>query len=270
MINLIDAHIHLWNPKQVDYFWLSPELERLNRAIMPIDLEPELSANQVCKAVFIQASHDSKENAFALELARGNPFIAGVVGWLDLESPSLEALLLELQLNPVFKGLRHLVHTEPDPNWLLRPTVQIGLKLLEQHGSSFDLVLRPDQWQAALVVARRYPNLTLIVDHLGNPPQDESGFLLWRKWLSQMAQCPNVYAKCSGVTTHPLFNQLASAALELIGENRLMFGSDSPIATGLGDYRQNLLALQALFTPEQTGFWADNAKRAYRLTTGES
>lgn len=244
---ITDAHIHLWNPAQVNYFWLTPQLERLNRAILPSDLEPELCASRVSNVVLIQASHDPNENDFALELARENPFIAGVVGWLDLESPSLNTSLENLMQHTVFKGLRHLVHTESDPHWLVRQNVQAGLAALEQHPLSFDLVLRPDQWETVVMVAQKFPNLTLILDHLGNPPRNELGLRRWRQWLREIATYPNVYAKFSGLTAHPFLTQIATDALELLGENRLMFGSDSPIATALGDYRHNLEIVQELF-----------------------
>ncbi len=263
---ITDAHVHFWNPDRVNYFWLTPQLERLNRAILPPDLKPELLANRVSKVVLVQASHDPKENAFMLTLARENPFIAGVVGWLDLESVSLEKELDTLTQTSIFRGLRHLVHTESDLYWLLRKTVQRGLLALEKHGLSFDLVLRQDQWDAALVVAELYPNLVLILDHLGSPPQDELGLMLWREWLRELATQPNVYAKFSGLTNHPFLTQIATDALELLGTNRLMFGSDSPIATALGDYRQNLEVSQKLFPPDLTDFWGRTAERAYRLT----
>lgn len=262
---ITDTHVHFWNPARLDYFWLTPQLERLDQAFLPSDLEPELRASQVSKVIFVQASHDPRENAFALELAQHRPWIAGVIGWVDLEAAMVGASLDGLMRDTRFKGVRHLVHTEADPHWLLRPAVQRGLSALEGWGLSFDLVLREDQWASALEVARQHPDLRLILNHLGNPPSDSTGFQRWQAWLNQMAVFPNVNAKFSGLTAHPLATRIAAIAFASFGLERLMFGSDWPIATVSGEYQQNLEALQLLFPTTNTEFWGRTAERVYRL-----
>lgn len=262
---ITDAHVHFWNPARLDYFWLTPQLERLDRAFLPSDLEPALRANRVSKVIFVQASHDPRENAFALELARQQPWIAGVVGWVDLEVATVGASLDSLMRDASFKGVRHLVHTESDPHWLLRPAVQRGLSALEGRGMSFDLVLREAQWASALEVARQHPGLTLILNHLGNPPSDGQGFARWQAWLHRIAAFPNVNAKFSGLTVHPHAASIAANAVKAFSLERLMFGSDWPIATALGEYRQNLEVVQMLFPTERAGFWGRTAERVYSL-----
>lgn len=265
---ITDTHVHFWNPARLDYFWLTPQPERLDRAFLPSHLEPALRASRVSKVIFVQASHDPKENTFALELAQQHPWIAGVVGWVNLEATTVGASLDSLMRDAGFKGVRHLVHTESDIHWLLRPAVQRGLSALEGRGLNFDLVLREDQWASALEVARQYPSLKLILNHLGNPPSDSRGFKRWKSWLHQIAVFPNVNAKFSGLTVHPHAAGIAATAIAAFGLERLMFGSDWPIATKVGEYRQNLEAVQMLLPSERTGFWGKNAERLYRL--GES
>jgi len=262
---IIDTHVHFWNPAQVNYFWLTPHLERLDRAFLPFDLEPELRDGWVSKAVFVQASHDPKENSYALELARKHPWIAGVIGWVNLEIAMVGAALDSLMQDASFKGVRHLVHTESDPHWLLRPAVQRGLSALEERGLSFDLVLREDQWASALEVAQQHPHLTLILNHLGNPPSDRSGLERWQVWLHQIAASPNVYAKFSGLTAHPQAARIAAFALAAFGPERLMFGSDWPISVGRDTYPQQRVVAQELIATDSRAFWADTAARVYRL-----
>jgi L-fuconolactonase len=262
---ITDAHVHFWNPAQLNYFWLTPQLEGLYRAFLPSDLEPELHASRVSKVVFVQASHDPRENVFALQLAQRYPWIAGVIGWVDLEAATLGTTLDGLRQDAHFKGVRHLVHIEPDPNWLLRPAVQRGLSVLEERGLSFDLVLRQDQWASALEVARQHPGLTLILNHLGNPPRDAVGFERWQAWLLEMATFPNANAKLSGFTTHADAASIAMKAVEAFGLERLMFGSDWPISVKSGDYGAQLHATLELIKTQTTPFLADSASRIYRL-----
>jgi L-fuconolactonase len=262
---ITDAHVHFWNPTELNYFWLTPQLEGLCRTFLPSDLEPELHSSKVSKVVFVQASHDPRENVFALELAQQHPWIAGVIGWVDLEAATLGTTLDGLTQDARFKGVRHLVHTESDPNWLLRPAVQRGLSVLEERGLSFDLVLRQDQWAAALVVAEQHPDLTLILNHLGNPPSDVLSFERWQAWLLEMSAFPNVNAKYSGLTNYPHAVSIAIKAVEAFGLERLMFGSDWPISVKSDGYSAQLHATLELIKMEMTPFWADNASRIYRL-----
>jgi L-fuconolactonase len=262
---ITDAHVHFWNPAQLNYFWLTPQLEGLHRAFLPSDLKPELHASQVSKVVFVQASHDPRENVFALDLAQRHQWIAGVIGWVDLEARTVGATLDGLIQDARFKGVRHLVHTESDPNWLVRSAVQRGLSMLEERGLSFDLVLRQDQWASALEVARQHPGLTLILNHLGNPPSDAPSFEHWQAWLLEMAAFPNVNAKFSGLTHHPHASSFATKAVKAFGLERLMFGSDWPISVKSGCYNAQLHATLELIKTQTTPFWADNANRIYRL-----
>lgn len=267
---IIDTHVHFWDPARVHYFWLTPQLERLDRAFLPSDLEPELRDSWVSKTVFVQASHDPRENSYALELARKHPWIAGVIGWVNLEMAMVGAALDGLMQNASFKGVRHLVHTESDPQWLLRPAVQCGLSALEGRGLSFDLVLREDQWASALEIARQHPHLTLILNHLGNPPSDRAGLKRWQAWLHQMAASPNVNAKFSGLTAHPYAARIAAFALAAFGSERLMFGSDWPISIRRDTYAQQRGATRDLMAADSQAFWADTATRVYRLGSRDS
>ena len=145
---MIDAHVHFWNPADLEYFWLGSDSE-LHRTYLPEDLDTERQAIGVSGAVFVQASHDPQENAWALELAKRYSWLLGVVGWVNLERSDLAERLEPLARQSRFKGVRHLVHTEADERGLLRSSVAAGLEMLAEHGLTFDLVLRPEQFQHA-------------------------------------------------------------------------------------------------------------------------
>ena len=83
----IDSHQHFWRLDRGDYGWLTPALEPIYRDYLPSDLAPQLARAGVESTVVVQAAPTVAETLYLLELARDNPFIAGVVGWVDFESP---------------------------------------------------------------------------------------------------------------------------------------------------------------------------------------
>src|SRR3954468_12033126 len=138
----VDAHHHLWQLSQpFNYRWLdAPALAPIRRDYLPDDLEPHLSATGIDRTVVVQTQHDTRENHWALGLAERHPFIAGVVGWVDLSSPDCERQLLEVKDHPKFVGVRHVTQDEPDDDFIVREDVLRGLHVLEGHGVPFDLL----------------------------------------------------------------------------------------------------------------------------------
>ena len=100
----------------------------LCRDYLPPTLEPILKRNHVEKTVLVQASNSVAESRWLLNLADAYPFIAGVVGWVDLAGPGVAEELNELTAHAKFKGVRHLVESEPADDWLVQPAVLEGLQ----------------------------------------------------------------------------------------------------------------------------------------------
>ena len=141
MLTMIDSHQHFWQVGRFDYPWMSAEVETLYRDFLPDALAPELQANGVRQTLLVQASNSLAETRWLLELADRHPFIAGVIGWVDLTSPQVEAQLAEFITHPKFKGVRHLVESEPEDNWLIQQSVLRGLNTLSRYGVSYDLLV---------------------------------------------------------------------------------------------------------------------------------
>lgn len=176
-----------------------------------------------------------------------------------------------------FVGVRHLVNVEPDPDWILRKNVIEGLRVLASHGLVFDYVgILPRHLEHVPSLAKQIPDLRIVIDHLGKPAIATREFEPWGTLLTRAAETPNVYAKISGLDTGsgdrwsasdlvPYFDH----ALELFEPERLMFGSDWPVAVIRGGYSkvwqevQNLLA--RLSHDEQDRILGGTAIDAYRL-----
>ncbi|MEU8023592.1 MULTISPECIES: amidohydrolase family protein [Micromonospora] len=279
---IIDAHHHLWRPER-GYAWLdAPELATIRRPFTPADLTAELAAAGVDGTVLVEGGrcHPDEAAEFLGYAADTAPILA-VVAWLDVAAGDVAATVERyrgLRGGDYLAGVRSQVQGEADPDYLDRPDVRRGLAELAAAGLVFDLVIRADQLPAAARAARALPQLRFVLDHLGKPRIDEGGAGLrrWRGPLSDLAACPNVTAKLSGLVTEAGpdwtpddLRPFVEVAVEEFGPQRLMFGSDWPVCLLRSDYAGVARALAAALPPlsaaERHEILAGTAVRAYDL-----
>lgn len=279
MADIIDAHQHFWQlSKPFDYRWLDlPQHAPIRRDFLPADLLPHVRAVGVSKTIFVQTQHNLEENRWALALAQKYPMIAGIVGWVDLASEKCEEQLLECKQNPKFVGVRHITQDEPDDDFIIRPEILRGLRVLEKHGMPFDLLFFVKHLHHVPALARALPALPMVVDHLSKPKIREQRMDDWLVNLKAAAAFPNVFCKLSGMVTEADWKNWQAAdlrpyvqtALELFGPSRCMFGSDWPVSELAGSYEQVFHALAEALGPisdaEKTAIYGGTAARFYGL-----
>ncbi|HJP90361.1 MAG TPA: amidohydrolase family protein [Pyrinomonadaceae bacterium] len=274
---MIDSHQHFWQVGRFDYPWMSRDLGVLYRDYLPPDLSPILERNGISKTVLVQASNSVAESRWLLELAGANSFIAGVVGWVDLTSPEVEEQLRELSTDPKFKGVRHLVESEPNDDWLVQPAMLSGLNRLAAHGLSYDLLVHTRHLKYVPQVAETCPELALVIDHLAKPPIARNEIKEWSQALAPVAKFPNINCKLSGLVTEANWNSwrtddlrpFVDRALELFGVERMMFGSDYPVCLLAATYDRVVESFQEtlkdLSDLEREKIFSTNAAKFYRL-----
>jgi len=273
---VVDAHQHFWDIGRFQYPWMTPELTVLRRNFLPDNLKPILNRIGVDRTVLVQAQHSMAETRWFLELAADHEFIGGVVGWADLTSPGLGRDLDELQAHSKFKGLRHIVHDEPDDNWILRPEVVAGLAELERRGIPYDLLLRPQHLQHVPKIRERCPRLRMVVDHIAKPPIAQQKRLeSWERHMATIARDPDIYCKISGMITEADWARWKPTDLkpwvgfvvDCFGYDRVMFGSDWPVCLLAGTYDRVFDALVEVLGPirdeDRTQIFGANARRFY-------
>src|SRR5689334_1159674 len=162
---IVDAHQHFWQVGRFDYPWMTSDLGVLYRDYLPSS--PQSGVDQI---VVVQASNSLAETRWLLSLADENEFIAGVVGWVDLANTDVENQLHEFKRRPKFKGVRHLVESEPEDDWLVQPEVITGLRRLAEHGLSYDLLVHTRHLRHVETVAEKCHDLWFVIDHLAKPP----------------------------------------------------------------------------------------------------
>jgi|SRR5215472_8102267 len=274
---VIDSHQHFWEVGRFDYPWLSPDLGVLYRDYLPVDLEPVLKRNGVGRTVLVQASNSLSETRWLLSLADRFEFIAGVVGWVDLTSPEAGQQLAEFKTQPKFRGVRHLVESEADDNWLAQESVLKGLRMLSDRGVSYDLLVQTRHLPQVKTVARACPDLLLVIDHMAKPPIQSGQLQPWARALREAADFPNVWCKLSGLVTEANLTSwqpedlrpFVEVALECFGPRRMIFGSDHPVCLRAAEYDRVLGTFQTLLADlseaDRNAVFRENAIAFYRL-----
>ena len=257
---IVDAHQHFWDPAVADYPWLTDEVAGLRRRFGPEDLAPLLAESGVTGTILVQARHSLDETHALLELAAGAPFVLGVVGWLDLAG-DVRGQLGDLPAPLV--GLRHQVHDEPDPAWLLRDDVQRGLAAVGEAGLVYDLLVRARELPAAVETAKKHPELTFVLDHVAKRPRDD---VAWEAGVGALAELPNVVCKLSGLVTEWDPAGTAERALRWFGADRCLWGSDWPVCTLAASYAETLELVRGVAARRDLEFdevFAGTALRTY-------
>ncbi len=280
MTNEIDAHQHFWQLSQpFRYDWLdAPALAPIKRDFLPEHLETLIQQTPIKRTIFVQTQHNLEENRWALRLAECHPFIAGVVGWVDLASPECEEQVLEFKGHPRFVGVRHVTHDEPDDDFIVSQPVLQGLGVLQRHGVPFDLLFYVKHLRHVPTLARRFPALPMVIDHLAKPRIKDRQIDDWLPHFRAAAEFPNVFCKLSGLVTEADWRHwhaddlkpYVQTALEFFGAERCMFGSDWPVCELAGTYAQVYQALvDALGTismEQRQQIFGGTAARFYGLT----
>ena len=285
MTTTIDAHQHFWDLSQgdtFDYAWLtSPDKSAIHRSYLPEDLLPQIRNAGIDRTIFVQTQHLLAENTWALKLAEANPFIAGVVGWVDLQSQDCEAQLCTLMAEKKFVGVRHITQDEVDDDFIIRPDTLRGLRVLEKYEVPFDLLFFVKHLRHTVTLAEQLPALPMVIDHLAKPEIASGRMENWRDHFMAAADCPNVYCKLSGLVTEADWNHwtvddlrsYVEFALECFGPSRLMFGSDWPVCELAGQYGEIVAALRGLLSDlsdgEQQQIFGKTAEQFYRLAPSD-
>ncbi len=251
---LIDAHCHLWNPGRGDYGWMPRHNETLFRTYTATDLYHEIAAAGVEGVVLVQAAPSVHETEYLLGIADSVPFVKAVVGWIDFERRDEMATLRRLAGHPKLRGLRPMIQDIPDTDWMLRDEVQWAFAEICDLGLTFDILGLPQHLPNVLTLLTRHPRLRAVVDH-GMKPQvrDPSAFDGWAEGLRRIATETSAFCKLSGLVTEadhdwsaPALWPYAEHVLSCFGADRVMWGSDWPVARLRGEYREWLSTARQL------------------------
>ena len=240
----IDSHHHFWRFDPIEYAWIADSMRTIQRDFLPRDLLPELVNAGVDGVVSVQARQSVAETQWLLDLAADHHFIRGVVGWVDLVAPTLDAELARFALNPKLKAVRHVIHDEVDENYILRDDFNRGIRRLKTHLLAYDILVRERHLLQTIDFVDLHPQQVFVLDHIAKPRIKEGELEPWRRNILELARRPNVYCKVSGMVTEADFTTWTEeqlrpyfdVVLDAFGPQRLMFGSDWPVCLVACDY----------------------------------
>jgi L-fuconolactonase len=274
---VIDAHHHLWDPAHRDYPWMAGEaLAPIRRRFAAGDLKPLLAANGIDRSVLVQTVSSLKETREFLQTASDNEFIGGVVGWVDLTDASVSETIANLRRGTGggrLVGIRHQVHDEPDPEWLLREDVQRGIAAVGEAGLVYDVLVRTRELPSALEAVTRHPGVSFVIDHAAKPRIAAGGWdTAWEQALAPLAGCANVTCKLSGLVTEADWKSwtpeqikpYVTRVLEWFGPERCMFGSDWPVCLLAAPYADVVEMMRSIIGDDANVF-GGTATRVYAL-----
>jgi L-fuconolactonase len=275
---VIDSHVHLWDPRRFRMPWLDGNAH-LNRPFELSDFLHEASGLQVDGLVYVQVDVTPAYGLMEAEwVAQLDRRVAGMVAWAPVEDGAILRTYLDrlIATNPRTKGVRRLLQSESDPDFLIDPDFLVGLRLLPGYGLSFDICIRHDQLARTIDMVRACPETVFVLDHLGKPDVTGARLDPWRDQISGLADFANVTCKVSGLVTEARddwtigdLEPYVSHALQAFGEDRVLFGGDWPVVTLASSYRRWIEALDQLTSQlspvARRKLWADNARRVYRV-----
>jgi L-fuconolactonase len=273
----VDAHQHFWQFDPVRDSWITSDMAAIQKNFMPADLQPLLAQNGFDGCIAVEAHQSEEQTAFLVRLAEQNPFIKGVVGWVDLQAENITERLAHFSQYSVIKGFRHVLQGEPQRDLMLSPNFIRGIAALKQFDFTYDILIFPDQLIYSKNLVAQFPEQKFVIDHLAKPYIKKKEIKEWTLDIEAIAKLPNVWCKLSGMVTEADwkawqkddFIPYMEVIVDNFGTDRIMFGSDWPVCQVAASYREVVDIVKDFFTSfsaeEQQNVFGGSAARFYNL-----
>jgi L-fuconolactonase len=277
----VDTHQHFWQYDAAEYAWIDGSMAALRRDFLPDDVRPAMARAGFDACVAVQARQSLEETRWLLSLADAHPFVVGVVGWVDLQADDVPVQLRQIAAHPKLVGVRHIVQSEPDDRFLLRPAFCRGVAALEEFDLVYDVLVYSRQLPAAIEFVSRFPRQRFVLDHLAKPGIRGGELREWASRLREIATHPTVCCKVSGLVTEAdwrtwnedLLRPYLDVAFDAFPAERLMIGSDWPVCTVAADYERTMAVVTGYLSTrtaeEREAVLGGTARRVWRLSAVE-
>lgn len=239
-MRLIDAHHHLWALDAAGHEWPTPAEAAIHRDYGIDDFVGETLDVPVAATVLVQSQPNDADTDWLLAIAADAPLVGAVVGWVDLAAPDAPARIAALAAAPKLRGLRPMLQSIADTDWLLEAALAPALAAMQRHGLRLDALVQPRHLPMLARFADRWPDLPVVIDHAAKPPVRAGLLDPWRDGIAALA-ARGLWCKLSGLRTEQAARapvaELQPYVDHLVGGfgDRLMWGSDWPVVRLAGD-----------------------------------
>lgn len=297
---IIDTHMHLWDLNN-NYAWLNnniPEFEKLignydslRQNFLPNNYKEMIKGHKIVKSIHVQAfgfpDNPVTETKWLQEQANKYGFPHGIVAFANLTDPHIAAILEQHSEFSNMRGIRMPLNYHKIPylrmadksDYMKNPQWRTGFGLLKEFNFSFDVQVYDHQLDDVVDLAKTFPNIKMIIEHLSWPIDlSREGFELWKKRITPFKMLQNVSMKLSGIgcvfqrrIDESQINRYFETAIETFGMDRCMFGSNCPPDTLFYKFNELIScykkALLNFSKEEQYKLFYLNAEKTYRLTS---
>jgi len=294
MTAVVDGHHHIW--RQADLPWLAgPMQPRIFGPYEPIrrdysieEFRADITGSDVVKSVYVQtnwapATYED-EAAWVQRTAERTGWPHAIVAYADFSADDVRPQLDRLSRYPLVRGARMQLHWHENPQYRFAarpdmpadPRIARNVGHLADYGWTFDLQVFAAQMAYAADLAESCPKVTFVLQHAGMLEDlSPAGRAEWRAGMVQLAACPNVVTKLSGLGTFLHRNDPAHIAhvvgetVGIFGAGRCLFGSNFPVEklwTSYGALIEAYRDALSRFAPkEQQAILHDTAMSVYRI-----
>jgi predicted TIM-barrel fold metal-dependent hydrolase/L-rhamnose mutarotase len=274
-MRIVDTHLHLVYLDKFSYPWLDgvPALkkqwtfESYWAEAQKLGIETALHME-----VDVAEQEMEDEARFVLDV---DPHIGGAIAAARPEHVDFPRHLERLAAMPGVKGIRRILHTQPDE--LSQGTLFAdNLRRLPAHNLTFDLCVLARQLPIGRELVAKCPDTQFVLDHCGVPDVASQALDPWRDDIRRLAELPNVVAKISGIVAYAKpdwsvddLRPFVEHVIDSFGWDRVVWGSDHPVCVQTANLTRWVEATRTLINgaseAEQAKLLHGTAERLYRL-----
>ncbi len=253
---IIDSHCHAWT--YWPYTPAVPDPESRGR-IEQLLFEMERHGVDRALVVCARIDHNPHNNEYIAEQVAAYPdrlFMAADVDccwWPTYHTPGAAQRLAATADTLPIVAFTHYLADDDDGAWLTSPDGLAFFSVAAERSLLASISCRPHHHAALRKVAATFPQLPILIHHMGLYLPDERPPQRQLLEVMQSAELPNIYLKVSGFAyasqvkwDFPYSDTLwlVRTLYEHFGAHRLCWGSDYPVVRQFMTYRQSLEALR--------------------------
>jgi L-fuconolactonase len=274
----VDSHCHyvFFSDDAARRYW-TPADTRLRRDWLPDEIQSRLQALDFDGLVVMQTNESDAETELLLAMAAKDPFILGVVGWVDTTRTDVVTRLAGLAEMGAgaLAGLRPMIFKQAADDWIADPAHDAFFAAATELELAVDLLCRPQHLRGAMARVMANPDCTYVLNHAGFPNL-MGDLAAWKADIRALADNTNVHCKFSGFPEYAPtdwsvddLRPITDFLIDTVGPARLMWASNWPVCYSSGGLSKWVAAstdlLASLTESEQAEIYGGTAQRAYRL-----